>query len=52
MSDFSALWHSCSRLSARGPPGDSGDMTNDKSEVRETAMCLAISLPAPLNVDV
>lgn len=30
MSDFSALWHSCSRLSVKRPPGDSGDMTNDK----------------------
>lgn len=32
MSDFSALWHSCSQLSLKRPPGDSGDMTNDKGE--------------------
>lgn len=32
MSDFSALWHSCTRLSVKRPPGDSGATTNDKRE--------------------
>lgn len=32
MTDFSALWHLCSLLSVKRPPGDSGDLTNDGTE--------------------